>query len=258
MNENTKNYLGWALIIGALAVGLAALGYVGAYRHSLTTMSPSFMVSGEGRVIATPDIARLTFGVTTEGGQDLAALQNENTIRVNKAIEFVKSQGVLAADIQTETYQVSPRYQYCNRVGPTGEQLCPPQSIVGYTVEQNVALKIRDFADINAILTGVVQNGANRVWGLQFTVDDPTEFENEARAEAIAKAQAKAEAVADAGDFRLGQLLAIDEGFYPIYGKAYDMAANEGYGGMGGAPLPTIEPGSSEIVVSVNLRYAIK
>ncbi len=256
MNEKTKNYLGWALIVGVLAVGVSALGYVGVYRRSVASMSPSFMVSGEGRVIAKPDIARVSFGVTTEGGQDLAGLQTENTTRVNKAIEFVKQQGVATADIQTENYQVSPRYQYCNRYSPTGESLCPPETIVGYTIEQTVSLKIRDFSLISPILSGVVQNGANRVWGLSFMVDDPTQFENDARAEAMAKAKAKAKSIASAGGFNLGALLSVDEGFYPLYAKQYGL-------GMGGtdavsAPLPNIEPGSSEIIVSVNLRYAIK
>lgn len=259
MNEKTKNYLGWVAMLGVLALGYSALVYVGAYRRSQESMSRSFMVAGEGRAIAVPDIARFTFSVVTEGGSDLAGLQADNTAKVNQAIEFLKEQGLPPADIKTESYNVAPRYQNesCSRYYGNN-QPCPPPTIVGYTIDQAVAVKIRDFDLIGPLLAGVVQNGANRVWGFDFAVDDRTRYENDARAEAIAKAQQKAEAVAEAGGFKLGTLLSIDEGFYPVYyGKAESYAM--GLGGDGAmSPTPVVEPGSSEIIVTVNLRYAIK
>lgn len=257
MTEKTKNYLGWVLIIGVLLVAVAAWRYVGAYSRSIQPGSyRSFAVSGEGRAIVVPDIAAFTFGVVSEGGNDIAKLQTDNTNKVNKAIAFLKAQGIDEKDIQTENYNLSPRYQnvYCTVV-------CPPATIVGYSINQTVAVKIRDenFAKIGAIMSGVVAQGANTVSQLNFTVDDPTVVENEAREEAIAKAEAKAEAVADAADFDLGELISIDEGGYmPYYTKDVRMEAAMGMGGDMAAPAPSIQPGSQEVVVSVTLRYEIK
>jgi uncharacterized protein YggE len=200
-----------------------------------------------------PDVAHITFSVITQNG-DLAKLQQQNTERANRAIEFVKSKGVDAKDIKTQSYTIEPRYEYrpCT-IGP-----CPPPAIVGYSVTQTVSVKIRDFTIIGDILAGVVERGANSVSGPFFNVDDPTELQNQARREAIEKAKKRAEAVAEAGGFRLGKLLSIEDSYYPIYG--YEAL---GKGGAGEAvrasvPMPTVEPGSQEITVTVILRYGIK
>ncbi|MEK7173829.1 MAG: SIMPL domain-containing protein, partial [Patescibacteria group bacterium] len=196
-----------------------------------------------------------------------ADLQQANTQKTNGAIAFVKEKGVEAKDIKTQSYNVEPRYQYFNcgpiyREGETNIYSsglpCPPSEIVGYTVRTIVSIKVRNFEEVGAILSGVVQNGANSVSGLQFTVDDPTMVENEARAEAIAKAKEKAEALADAGEFRLGRLLSINEsnGAVPYYDRLY--AEGIGGGMPTAAPAPVIEAGSQEFQITMTLTYEIR
>jgi uncharacterized protein YggE len=261
MNEKTKNYLGWVLIIAIALVTLAVWRGVGAYTHAVN--AASFTVSGEGHTVIVPDVAEFSFGVITEGGADITKLQTDNTTKVNKAIDFVKSKGIAAKDIQTQNYSLNPRYQssYCGpRLGMT-DTVCPPASIVGYTIEQTVAVKIRqdNFAKIGEVLTGLVGAGANNVSQLQFTLDDPAAAESAARADAIEQAQTKAKTVAKAAGVRLGQLLSIDEsGYYPMYKREslQYAVANDAAGAM--PPAPAIEPGSQEVNVTVSLRYEIK
>lgn len=255
LSDRTRGLLGWAIIIAVLLIGFSAWSYARTYSRSIEpTAFRSFSVSGEGKVVAKPDIATFTYGVVSEGGTDIAALNKENTDRGNKIISFLKGEGVEDEDVKTEEYNISPRYQnsFC-RVGA-----CPPPTIVGYTVTQSVSVKVRDFDKIGAILSGAVERGANNVSQLNFTIDDPVGVENEARAKAIAEARAKAEMVAKAGDFSVGRLLGIDEGgFRPYYAEkaiqtmSFDSA-------MGSAlPAPSIEPGSQDVVVTVTLRYEI-
>lgn len=252
MKEQIKNYLGIAGIIALLAVSGSAIRYVAAYSKSIQPASfRSFTVSGEGKAVAKPDVAKFTFSVITEGGKDIGALQKQNTDASNKAIKYLKEKGIEEKDIATTGYNIEPRYQYFNcRFGG----VCPPSQIVGYTVRQTVGVKIRDFEKSGDILAGVVESGANSVSELSFTIDDPTAAQNEARAKAIAKAKDKAAAIAGAGDFNVGRLISIDEntpGQPPIYG-------------IGGAAdekalaVPNIQPGSQEITVTVNLTYEIK
>ena len=263
MTDKTKNYLGWALVLAVLAVGVSALWYVQVYsRSSEPGAYRSFSVTGEGKVVAVPDIGRFTFSVVNEGGKDIGALQKDNVSKTNAIIDYLKQQKVDAKDITTEGYSLEPRYSYCTpsyRVGG-GAEICPPASIVGYTVRQTVAVKVRDLAKVGDILAGVVSKGANNVSQLQFTVDDSSKLENEARAEAIDQAQARAKEIASAGRFKIGRLLSIQDNNYPTpyYGKAL---------GLGGAdmameaptvPAPRIEPGSQEIVVNVTLSYEIR
>lgn len=258
MNTNVKNYLGWAGIVSILIVAFAAWSSAQSYSRSIQPSSfRSFSITGEGKVTTVPDIATFTFGITTEGGKNLSDLQKENTERANAAIAFIKTAGVETKDIQTENYTVSPRYQYATCVGNTGGT-CPPPTIVGYTVSQTVRVKVRDFTKAGDLVGGVVGKGANTVSSLSFTIDDPTSVETAARAKAIAQAKEKAKAIADAGGFSLGRLLGIEEGnaFTPMYYTAEKF-------GRGGAdqdmaPIPTIEPGSRDVTVTVTLRYEIR
>lgn len=257
MNQNIKNLLGLALIAGVVALGYAAVLLTGAYNRNIEPYNvPSFSVTGEGEVVAKPDVAKFDFSVITEGGKDIASLQETNTRKVNEAIAFLKENGVEEKDIKTTGYNIEPRYQY---YGCT-DGACPPPQIVGYTIRQTVEVKIRDFSKTGNILSGVVGKGANSVSQLSFEVDDPTELQNQARAEAITKAQAKAKSIAEAGGFKLGRLLIIEE--YQaeppiIYGRG-GLEVNGIGGGIETMTPPTIEPGSEEIKVTVNLRYEIK
>ncbi len=265
MTEKIKNYLGIAVIIAVLLVGVAAWSYARTYARTVEPSTyRSFSVMGEGKAVAVPDVAEFSFSVITEGGKDLAALQAENTAKSERAIAFVKGQGVADADIRTEGYNVEPRYQnsYCGGVVyANGVTTCPPASIVGYTVSLRVVVKVRDFAKVGSLLSGVVTNGANSVSQLAFTQDDPTAAQSEARAEAIAQAKEKAKEIAKAGGFKVGRLLGIDEGGY---GYPYPYA-KDGYGGMmemsvaqSAAPRVAVEPGSQEVMVTVTLRYEIE
>lgn len=257
MNDKIKNYLGIVIIAAILILSFAAVSYVNSYASSIQPSAfRSFSVTAEGKVAVVPDVAQFSFGITIEGGKDIAALQKENTEKSNKIIEFIKSSGVKKEDIKTQAYNVEPRYQYseCMPVIRGSGKVCPPPEIVGYTINQSALVKVRDFAKIGDILAGVAGNGANSVSQLSFTLDDPTSAQDQARNEAISKAIEKAKGVAKAGGFRIGRLLSIEEGggYYPVYAlKSFDDEAAT-------FPAPTIEPGTQETTVSVILRYEIK
>ena len=262
-SDKTKMFLGWAIIIAVLLTGAAAWKTARTYSRSIQPSAfRSFAVSGEGKVVARPDVAMFSFSVINEGGTDIATLNRDNTERGNKINSFLKEQGITDKDIKTEQYNLSPRYQnsFCRPASPAGGSgACPPPTIVGYTVTQSVAVKIRDFTKIGTILAGVVEKGANNVSQLNFTIDDPVAVENEARTKAIAQAREKAKLVAKAGGFSVGRLLGIDEGNQPYYAEKFSPRMMSLDSTAMGAPLPapTIEPGSQDVVVTVTLRYEI-
>jgi len=176
---------------------------------------------------------------------------------MNKALDFIKKQGIDTQDIKTQQYSINPRYETTACEYKSGS-ICPPASIAGYTVQQSVFVKIRDFKLISSLLTGVVENGANSVGQIQFAIDNTDSVENAARAEAIEKAKAKAKSIAEAGGFTLGRLLEISEnagGMNPYYSRGVSMdmvGAKEGY------IAPVIEAGSQEVEIQVTLRYEIQ
>lgn len=269
MDTKVKNYLGIAIIAAIALSIIAGFWYVNSFSKYVNSFSKSvspdrsFSVNGEGKVVAVPDVAHLSFGVLTEGGKNLADLQKENTDKVNRVVAFLKENGIEEKDIKTQYYNINPRYQYfsCPSPIPVEDDIrtpipCPPSEIVGYTINQSVLVKIRELNKAGDIVAGVVNNGANTVSGPSFTVDDPTELQNQARTEAIAEAKEKAKAVAMAGGFRLGKLLSIYEDVSlpepPIpYASEFDGEGGDSFSRV-------IEPGSQEIRVSINLVYEIK
>ncbi|MAF36604.1 hypothetical protein CL622_05810 [archaeon] len=251
MNTKIRDYLGISGIIAMLLVAIASVNFVNVYDKSIEPSSfRSFVVSAQGEAVAIPDIAEFSFSVITEGGKDITTLQTKNSESVNRAIEYIKNQGVDEDDIRTISYNVNPRYERV--VCRTGA--CPPAQIAGTTVTQSVSVKARDLSKAGVLLAGVVDNGANSVSGLTFTVDDLTEIQNEARAEAFKKAKEKAKDIAKAGDFKVGRLLAVDEnvpGFSPIaFGRGGAVSLE--------SAVPNIQPGSEEISVTINLTYEIQ
>ncbi|MEK7506100.1 MAG: SIMPL domain-containing protein [Patescibacteria group bacterium] len=263
--EKTKHYLNVAIIVMLLAGAYSVWIYSSAYANSQPTSFRSFSVSGEGKTVVVPDVAEFNFSVTTEGGKDLGALQTENTTKMNKAIDFVKSKGIEAKDIKTQNYNISPRYQnyscsvYQQYQAERGEaKPCPPAEIVGYTISQNVDVKVRDFSSIGDILGGIVASGANTVSQLQFTIDDPDSARADARAEAIDKAKAKAKELAKAGSFGIGRLLEIYENSATPVSYAYGMGGESMMKNADASIAPAIEAGSEDVKVNVTSRYEIR
>lgn len=239
-------------------IALSAASYV--YTFGKTAQSyTSFSSSAEGKVIAVPDTAKFTFSVITEGKNNPMELQKDNSKKIDAIIKYLKDKGIAEKDIKTESYYLSPQYGYMAVECRSG--ICPPPKIGGYTINQTISVKTKDFDKASEVLGGVVEKGANSVSSLELTVEDKDTLENQARAEAMKKAKDKAKGLARAGGFRLGRLLGVDEyipgDVQPVYG----------YGGGGGTatksdvvamPAAEIAPGSQEIIVTVTLRYEIR
>ncbi len=95
------------------------------------------------------------------------------------------------------------------------------------------------------------------VGNLQFTIDNPEQLKNEARAKAIEQAKANAENLAKASGIKLGKLINVFENSssYPvIYNKAFGL----GGGTAESVPSPVIQPGQQEIEIIINLTYQVK
>ena len=254
MNITIKNALGVAIILVAVGVTGSLASLASTYSRSVEQSTiRNFSVSTEGEAVGIPDVALFSAGVVTEGGQDIAALQAENTRRTNDIIAFAKENGVEEKDIQTTNYSISPRYEVCyNRV-------CPPPRIIGYTINSVIEIKVRDFAKVGDILSGVVDKGANTVSGLSFEIDNQDAVLKIARDEAIAEAKVKAQEIAASAGFRIGRLLSIQESHMtPFQFRAEPMREMMTDAVAVPRPAVTIEPGSQELSVSITLTYEIR
>src|SRR5947209_2421979 len=70
--------------------------------------TPSIVVSGTGKVSASPDIAEINVGVVSHGGSASEALAANNEA-VNALMGVLKERGIAAKDIQTTNISVNPQ-----------------------------------------------------------------------------------------------------------------------------------------------------
>jgi uncharacterized protein YggE len=213
--------------------------------------------SGEGKIAAKPDIAKISFAILTEG-PSLADAQKDNTSRSNKVTEFLKSNGVSDKDVKTVSYNIYPQYSYPGPC-PLGIGLpCRPNEspkIIGYQIRHSLEVKVRDLDKAGTVLEGIVSAGANEISNFQFAIDDEEKLKEEARALAIKEAKNKAKVLAKELGVRLGRIVAFSESGSPIpifYGKT------EAAGLGGGVSAPQVQPGENEITVDVTITYELK
>ncbi len=262
-----KTYILAAILVGVIVVFLLAqLGY---QQKTLEQQNANqITVSGEGKVFAKPDIAVINLGVTTTAAT-VADVTKNNTTKMNAVIQALKNLKIDEKDIQTTNYNLTPVYSNTTTVVPLPATpsgvvynlpMIPVQNstkLTGYTLEQDVEVKIRDFTKIGDVLAQATAQGSNVVGDLQFSIDNPEQFQEQARAKAIADGKSNANNLAKESGVSLGKLINVYEGYNPspvIYNSAKEMSV----GAAQSAPVvPTVQPGQEEIDVTVNLTYQV-
>lgn len=204
-------------------------------------------VAGEGKVTATPDVVHVSLGVQTDAATVRTA-QAENTGKMNAITAMLKEQGIADADVKTENYSIYPRVNW-----ESGRQ-----NIIGYTVSQNLSVKIRDLDKTGDILARAGELGANQVGGVNFTIDDPSGLQNQAREKAINDAKQKAEQLARQLGLTIVKVVSFSEsggGMPPMPYYARDLAVAEG---VGGAAAPDIQTGSQDVFSNVSVIFEVR
>lgn len=219
---------------------------------------PTISVTGEGEVLAVPDIGQFSFSVMAEG-DDAATAQEASGTKINAILDYLKEQGIEDKDIKTQNYNLNPRWSYEERVCLTNSY-CPPGERVqnGFEVSQTVTVKLRDTKTAGAIIAGVGEKGATDISNLAFTIDDIEALKGGAREVAIKDAKEKAKVLAEQLGVRLVRLVGYyeSEGFQPEpYMQDRVMAFGEEKISFPGADMPV---GEQETKVVINITYQVE
>ena len=234
-------------------------------------------VTGEGKVTAKPDIAKVDVTIVTEK-ESLTDAQAENSKKSQAVVNYIKSAGVQEKDIKTTGYNIYPQYSSPRPVPCVGvqqssgssdssaiifppclENTPPPPHITSYQIRASYQIIIRDIGKAGVILAGLVSAGANEVSGITFTIDKPDNPKAEARLEALRDARTKADTLAKNLQLHVGKIMSFTEGGsfpQPIY-LSREAALGKGGGGET-APAPSVQPGENEVVVDVSITYEFR
>lgn len=241
------------LIIGVVGVVLAALVLLlqllwvmpGGSRPGTAQEATGITVIAEGKATGKPDLAMITIGVQTRDAEAHTAAE-QNDVQMAGVMSALLEKGVAEEDIQTTNYSIQAEIDWQDST----------QRVIGYVVDNSVVVKLRQVDEAGDVLDAVTAAGANNVYGIQFTFDDPSALREEARAQAMAEAQAKAQALAQLAGVGLGKPRQISESIIepgPLYfATAYDVRAAEGGG------VTPVSAGQQEVTVQVQVTFDIR
>ncbi len=260
--------------------------------QSANGQTSGILVSGRGEVSAPPDVAILHLGVQASASA-VAVARKEAAAAMASVRAALDERDVPESDIQTRYFRINPRYTsrevtWCPEAqgtGTSGSQPSPtptpaPMGSMGdetgmvvqegcfteresvisrYEVGNNLEVRLRDLDAVGEIIDEVTEAGGDsiRFDGIDFSIDDPSELEDQALAAAVEDAISKAQDVASATGVQLGDLLHISEGAggqpgFPYFNQraAYAMADS--------AVMTRVSGGTLEVSASVQALFGIQ
>lgn len=244
-----KQYSMTVLAVAVAFLAAMALPLHNAIAQERDREPAAIRVTGTGEASVAPDMAIISLAVVSEAKTARAAL-DDNNASMASTIAAMKEFDIEPRDLQTSGFSIQPRYFYPNN--SSGEQR-PPQ-IVGYTVSNQLTVRIRDLAKLGEILDKSVTLGVNSGGNIQFTNDDPESAIEKARIDAMKDAASRANTLAEAAGVKLGAILEISENFshsppVPIArARTMEMKAD--------ASVP-VEAGENSYTVTVNAAWEI-
>lgn len=240
-----KVSLNWSLVVSFVFIFLSALStYLGPLKISVNSKNVDqktlFSVSGEGSVAVKPDIAAVSMGIAV---QDLSVTQGQKRANetINKTTKVLTDLGVTEKDIKTISYNIFPNYNYIEG----------KQTLAGYNINIDLKVLVRDFERLNRVIDAATASGVNQIGGVSFDVEKKEDALNQARAEAVKKAKEKAARLAGLAGLRLGKIVNLQES---SAGERPPYIALEARG-IGGGGETQIQPGQTEIKLTVTLEY---
>jgi len=230
-------------VAGVLAISAPAM----AQEQSGKVIPNAVWVGADGKFESDPDTALVQFGVSAQEEKLQDATQKASQA-AEQIRQLLRSNGLDPKDAQISRFATQPVYDYKN----------PKRKLVGYRVDANISIKLKDFSRIGPIAEGLANLDVTDT-SISYLLEDMDAAKIKAVEDAQRRAHSEANAVAQSGGRALGELSYASVDTYeqqpvrPMMAKAVPMAA-------GAAPPPTAEFSAEKITVTahVNALYNLK
>ncbi len=225
-----------------LILSLVGLSF-GPASAATDTSQKGITVSATGTVKVTPDTVRLSATISALATTNKEALSKANVSASTFRAALLAAK-VSTKDIKTQSFSVSPEYNYTQDKG---------QVLLGYRASQSSEVIIRDEKNAGSIIDAIVASSGD---GLVINSVSPFVLETKkattaARTVAVKSAKTKANAYAKLLGVKLGKVAFLNENSSPVYtGPVFAMAKDS-------AASTQIDLGQQEITVTVEIRWNI-
>ncbi|MFT4198761.1 MAG: SIMPL domain-containing protein [Pseudoxanthomonas sp.] len=227
-------------LTGSLAPPAGAQSDLG---YALPADGTLLSVSAEAEASQTPDVARLSTGVVTQAA-DADTAMRQNATQMDRLMAAIRGAGIADKDIQTSGISLNPQYDHLDG---------KPPRITGFQASNTVDLKVRDIGRLGQVLETLAAQGASRINGPDFEIDQPDPVYDKARLAALDKARARAETYAKALGLKVRRVVSISEGTgfspRPLQKMARVQAMD--------AAAPPVSPGETTLSVSLEVVFEL-
>jgi len=218
-------------------------------RPAITAQPNSVFVGADGKFEANPDTALMQFNISAQ-----EATSHEAYDRTSKAAEQVRqilrSNSIEPKSAEIGYFSLQPVYDYKTA----------KRKLVGYRVNANVSLKLRDFSKLAPIVQQLADTDVSENQSLNYTLENMDAAKIKAIEDAYRRARESAAALARSSGRTLGELsyASVDtfENVRPVPMAGGMMRMNV----ASAAPAPTEEftPQSISVTAHVNAMFALK
>ncbi|MFZ5965088.1 SIMPL domain-containing protein [Thalassococcus sp. BH17M4-6] len=206
---------------------------------------PQIAVTGQGSASAVPDMATITLGVTAQAADAADAMAQTSEI-TDTILARLESFDIAARDIQTSDLSLNPLWSNRSSPSPDGPQ------IDGFEASNRVTVRVRALDRLGEVLGAVLEDGANRLGGLEFGLQYPEPLIDQARKAAVADAMARAKTYAEAAGLKRGAVLSMSEGGSVTPRPEMAMSMRDA-----AVSVPTAQ-GETSMTASVNMIFALE
>jgi hypothetical protein len=221
-----------------------------AQERSATPTPNTVWVGADGKFEAEPDTAQVQFNISAQE-DNLQAANARATKAAEQVRQLLRNNGLDPKQAQVGMFSVQPVYDYKN----------PKRKLVGYRVDTNISIKVKDFAKIGPITQGLADMDVTGNQSLSYILDDIDAAKIKAVEDALHRAHDEATAVARSSGRTLGELsYASVDTFEQPRPRPMMMASKSVTMATEAPPAPTEEFGAQKITVTahVNALYNLK
>lgn len=213
---------------------------------------PKMTVKGEASVFKPADQMEVSLGVVTSADQSSDAVEANNE-HIRQIISKLKSLGLDEKDYQTGRFHVKPVYQKPAKDSDVSEQ----GKISHYEAFNSIQVKTPKIALADQIINAAVQGGANQITQVNFNLQNPQSYREEAIKLASQYALADANALAGATDVKIKRILNLSMDYWHNAPQPYMLKARGAAFAAQAAGDEVMEPGQTEIHAVVNILFEI-
>ncbi|HUI83059.1 MAG TPA: SIMPL domain-containing protein [Candidatus Binatia bacterium] len=237
-----------AVTVAAFAAWLMLGRPAMAQEQSGKAIPNTVWVGADGKFESDPDTALVQFGISAQE-EKLQDATQKATQAAEQVRQLLRSNAIDPGQAQIGRFATEPVYDYKN----------PKRKLVGYRVEANISIKLKDFSKIGPITEGLSTLDVTNT-SISYQLDSMDAAKIRAVEDALRRARDEASAVAQSSGRTLGELSYASVDTYepqPIR----PMMARAAPGAMeAGAPPPTAGFSAEKITVTahVNALYNLK